>query len=175
MLGRPTAKSTELALTAPHSAFDSLTEGMKREGQFTRGWCHMKFSSCRLHRWVSCIALVMFGLFAACTDNGDEAAAPGAASVSLTDTPDCGYEVVNVTVSKVRIHQSGSANDNDAGWSEIALNPPRTINLLHLNDPTQPNFALEHLGETPLPAGHYTQLRLVLEDNNGNQPTANWI
>ena len=135
----------------------------------------MKFSSCGLHRWVSCIALVMFGLFAACTDNGDEAAAPGAASVSLTDTPDCGYEVVNVTVSKVRIHQSSSANDNDAGWSEITLNPPRTINLLDLNDPTQPNFALEHLGETPLPAGHYTQLRLVLEDNNGNQPTANWI
>ena len=135
----------------------------------------MKRSSGSFHRWVSCIAFVMLGLFTACSESGDQGTAPGAASVSLTDAPACGYEVVNVTVSKVRIHQSNSANDHDAGWSEITLDPPRRINLLDLNDPTQPNFALEHLGETPLPAGHYTQLRLVLEDNNGNQPTANWI
>ena len=47
--------------------------------------------------------------------------------------------------------------------------------MLNLNDPTQPNFALDNLGETQLAAGHYTQLRLVLVDNNGNQPSANWI
>jgi hypothetical protein len=47
--------------------------------------------------------------------------------------------------------------------------------LLDLNDPTQHNFALEQLGVTPLQAGHYTQLRLVLDRNNGNQPSANWI
>jgi Domain of unknown function (DUF4382) len=135
----------------------------------------MNDSNIRFPRWGSCIAVVLLGFIAACNHSGDDNAAPGTASVSLTDAPACGYEVVNVTVRKVRIHQSSSANDNDAGWTDITLNPPRTINLLDLNDPTQPNFALEHLGETPLPAGHYTQLRLVLEDNNGNQPTANWI
>jgi hypothetical protein len=93
----------------------------------------------------------------------------------MTDAPACGFDEVNVTVSKVRVHQSSSASDTDAGWTNITLDPARKINLLDLNDPTQPNLALDNLGETPLAAGHYTQLRLVLEDNNGNQPTANWI
>jgi Domain of unknown function (DUF4382) len=75
----------------------------------------------------------------------------------------------------VRIHQSDNASDNSPGWTDITLNPPRLINLLDLNDPTQPNFALLTLGETPLEPGHYTQLRLVLDRNNGNQPSANWI
>ena len=108
-------------------------------------------------------------------DGGGMTAQPGTASVSMTDAPACGYEVVNVTVTKVRIHQSDTASDNSPGWTDITLNPPRPINLLDLNDPTQPNFALETLGETPLAAGHYTQLRLVLDKNNGNQPSANWL
>src|ERR1051325_5296014 len=99
----------------------------------------------------------------------------GVVSVSLTDAPACGYDEVNVTVSKVRVHQSDSADDKAAGWTDITLNPARKINLLNLNDPTQPNLALDNLGETPLAAGHYTQLRLVLENNNGNQPSANYV
>ena len=106
---------------------------------------------------------------------GSANAQPGTVSVSMTDAPACGYEVVNITVKKVRIHQSDTADDNTPGWTDITLNPARKINLLDLNDPTQPNFALESLGETPLAAGHYTQLRLVLDKNNGNQPSANWI
>src|SRR5206468_10684987 len=31
------------------------------------------------------------------------------------------------------------------------------------------------LGETPLPAGHYTQLRLVLVPNSGSSPLANSV
>lgn len=125
---------------------------------------------------LSVMGFLVIGLLAACSSSdGGGASAPGTVSVSLTDAPACGYEQVNVTVSRVRIHQSESANENGAGWTDITLNPPRTINLLDLNDPTQPNFALEHLGEASLPAGHYTQLRLVLEDNNGNNANANWI
>jgi len=108
-------------------------------------------------------------------DGGGATAQPGTVSVSMTDAPACGYEEVNVTVTKVRIHQSDNASDNSPGWTDITLNPPKKINLLDLNDPTQPNFALLTLGETPLAAGHYTQLRLVLDKNNGNQPSANWI
>lgn len=124
-------------------------------------------------RWVWCAALMI--LLAACGSSGDDAAAPGAVSVSLTDGPACGFDAVNVTVSKVRIHQSDSASDHAGGWTDITLNPPRKINLLDLNDPTQPNLALEHLGETPLPAGHYTQLRLLLVPNNGSSPPANSV
>src|SRR6185295_8936176 len=86
------------------------------------------------------------------------------------------FDEVNVTVSKVRVHQSSSADDKAAGWTDITLDPPRKINLLDLNDPTQaPKFALESLGETPLAAGHYTQLRLVLIPNSGGPPFANSV
>jgi len=77
---------------------------------------------------------------------------------------------VNVTVDRVRVHQSNSANENAEGWRTIAIVPPRKINLLDLNDPTQPNFALEQLGVTPLEAGHYTQVRLALVGNSGATP-----
>ena len=92
----------------------------------------------------------------------------------MTDAPACGYDQVNVTVSKVRIHQSDTADDNTPGWTDITLNPARKINLLDFNDPTQQNFALLTLGQTPLAAGHYTQLRLVLDRNTG-QSLANSV
>ncbi len=89
-------------------------------------------------------------------------AAPGTLGVSLTDAPACGFDQVNVTVVKVRAHQSSSAADTEAGWTDITLSPARKINLLDLT-----NGVLQSLGETPLAAGHYTQLRLVLDPNTG--------
>lgn len=94
---------------------------------------------------------------------GSSTPIPGTLGVSLTDAPACGYDAVNVTVNKVRVHQSASAPDTAAGWTDITLTPPRKINLLSLN-----NGALDSLGETPLAAGQYTQLRLVLDPNIGN-------
>ena len=133
------------------------------------------------NRWRTLIAVM--GLFSllfvtGCGSSGSSGGGggqAGVASVSVTDAPACGFDQVNVTVSKVRIHQSATAADTDAGWTDITLNPPRKINLLTLNDPTQPNLALESLGETPLTAGHYTQLRLVLVPNNNNPPFANSV
>ncbi|HSQ50336.1 MAG TPA: DUF4382 domain-containing protein [Nitrospiraceae bacterium] len=122
------------------------------------------------------MGLLLAGVVAGCGGDGGGSTQPGTASVSMTDAPACGFDKVNVTVSKVRIHQSDSASDNGAGWTDITLNPPRKINLLDLNYSTNPNpnFALESLGETPLPAGHYTQLRLVLDRNTG-QSLANSV
>ena len=119
------------------------------------------------------LGLLVMLMIGGCSD--DEGSAPGVLAVSLTDGPACGFDEVNVTVSNVRVHQSGSADAKGGGWADITLNPPRKINLLDLNDPTQPNFALESLGETPLAAGHYTQLRLGLVGNTGNQPLANSV
>jgi hypothetical protein len=124
--------------------------------------------------WLIGILLAVF--VAGCGSGGDGGTAqPGMVSVSMTDAPACGYDEVNVTVSKVRVHQSGSADDKAAGWTDITLDPARKVNLLDLNDPTQPNFALETLGETPLAAGHYTQLRLVLVPKSGGSPFANSV
>ncbi|MES2130356.1 MAG: DUF4382 domain-containing protein [Pseudomonadota bacterium] len=87
----------------------------------------------------------------------------GTLSVGLTDAPSCGFDAVNITVSKVRVNQSDSASDTDAGWTDITLAPARKINLLNLT-----NGVLDTLGQTSLPAGHYSQLRLVLDPNTGN-------
>ncbi|MBI3808607.1 MAG: DUF4382 domain-containing protein [Nitrospirae bacterium] len=114
------------------------------------------------------MGFLLTALVAGCGSDGGGSTQPGTLGVSMTDAPACGFDQVNVTVSKVRVHQSGSADDKAAGWTDITLDPARKINLLDLNDPTQPNFALDSIGETPLTAGHYTQLRLVLVPNSNN-------
>ena len=87
-------------------------------------------------------------------------ASTGTLSVALTDAPACGFDAVNVTVNKVRVNASSTASDTDGGWTDITLNPARKINLLNLT-----NGVLDTLGQTPLTAGHYSQLRLVLDAN----------
>jgi hypothetical protein len=101
---------------------------------------------------------------------GGTGAAMGTMRVSITDAPSCGYDAVYVTVEKVRVHQTAGAGDGDAGWSEIVLNPAQRIDLLSLT-----NGVLEELGETRLPAGTYTQLRLVLAGNGATAPFANAV
>jgi hypothetical protein len=121
------------------------------------------------------MGLLLTLVISGCGSDGGGSSQPGTLGVSITDAPACGFDAVNVTVDKVRVHQSSSANENAAGWTDITLNPARKINLLNLNDPTLHNFALESLGETPLEAGHYTQLRLLLVPNSGSSPFANSV
>lgn len=103
-------------------------------------------------------AISATALLSACGGGGSQA--PGTLGVSMTDAPSCGYDAVNVTVKKVRVHQSSTAAEGQDGWADITLNPARKINLLNLT-----NGVLEDLGQTSLAAGHYTQLRLVLDSN----------
>ena len=125
------------------------------------------------------MGLLLSAFVAGCGSGGDgggmSTAQPGTLGVSLTDAPACGFDAVNVTVSKVRVHQSSSADDKAAGWNDIVLDPPKRINLLEFNDPTQNNGALLSLGDISLPSGHYTQVRLVLSPNNGSIPPNNSV
>ena len=114
-------------------------------------------------------SLLFFGCGGGGGGGSSSQSGTGTLNVSLTDAPAGGFDAVNVTVSKVRVHQSASATENDAGWTDITLSPARKINLLNLT-----NGALEELGETPLAAGHYTQLRLVLVPNSVT-PLANSV
>lgn len=118
--------------------------------------------------WIAGVALA--GL-AACGGGGDSGGGTGSMRLAITDAPSCGYKNVFITVEKVRIHSSSEANSSpgEAGWSEIVLATPRKIDLLDLN-----NGVLEELGQTALPAGKYTQLRLVLAANSGNT-LANYV
>lgn len=116
--------------------------------------------------WIG--ALLAVFLIAGCGGGGSSSisAQTGTLNVSLTDAAAGGFDEVNVTVGKVRVHKSADAEEGDAGWSEIVLDPARKLNLLDLQ-----NGVLENLGETSLPAGHYTQLRLVLVSKDGKPYT----
>ena len=118
-------------------------------------------------------ALSTAALLAACgggSDSNSTSAGTGTMRLSLTDAPACGYDTVFVTIEKVRVHQSSSAGENDAGWSEVVLNAPQRIDLLTLT-----NGSLLPLGQTELPAATYTQMRLVLAPNTATNPLANAI
>ena len=101
---------------------------------------------------------------------GDSGSQRGTLRFALTDAPACGYDQVNVTVQKVRVHRSSTAADADSGWEELTVDPPRRVDLLTLQ-----NGVLAELGQTPLPAGTYTQMRLVLADNAAGNPLANSV
>jgi hypothetical protein len=98
------------------------------------------------------------------------AAEKGTLRLAMTDAPACGYDAVNVTVTRVRVHQAASAAESEAGWQDLPVNPPARIDLLSLT-----NGALFELGQLPLPVGKYTQLRLVLAENGGSTPLANSV
>ncbi len=116
------------------------------------------------------MATLILALLATGCGSSDSSSSTGTISASLTDAPACGFDAVNVTVSTLRVHQSGTASPTDHGWTDIPLNPPQKINLLNLT-----NGALLTLGQAPLTAGHYQQLRLVLMPNSGSQPLANSV
>jgi len=110
----------------------------------------------------------------ACGGGGDSGIAPAPAAgtlrVALTDAPNCrvgndDLAKVFVTVERVRVHQSSDAEPSAGGWTDLAISPAKKINLLDLT-----NGRLEELGTTPIPAGNYTQVRLVLRANQGATP-----
>lgn len=85
----------------------------------------------------------------------------GTLQVYLTDAP-ADYEEVWIDIEEVRVHLSdeeGIEND-DEGWI-IINDSPKRVNLLDLT-----NGELEVLGEAELEAGMYTQIRLILGEDN---------
>jgi hypothetical protein len=129
----------------------------------------MKFASC-LKRAAALLSAAALAVLGGCGGGGGSSgSSTGTMSVALTDNPACGYDNVYVTVEKLRVHQNSVAADTDGGWQEIVLNPAKRIDLLSLT-----NGILENLGQTSLPAGTYTQLRLVLATNSG-APWANAV
>ena len=66
----------------------------------------------------------------------------GVVSFKITDDPACGYDAVNITIEKLRVHASSTAADGDAGWYEVPVVPTR-FDLLKLS-----NGAVETLGQS---------------------------
>lgn len=98
---------------------------------------------------------------------GSDSGGSGTLRVSMTDAPACGFDHVYITVDRVRVHQSASAAGSAAGWRELDLATPQRIDLLELT-----NGILEELGQIPLPAGNYQQIRLhLVSDGNSVVPS----
>ena len=124
----------------------------------------------RVSRFLSFAAVCTAAVLAACGggggDSGGSGPGPGAGGtgilqIGLTDAPACGYDKVEVTVQRVRVHQSATAADSDSGWAELVLAPTRRIDLLTLK-----NGQVEELGQASVPSGRYEQLQLVLLVNS---------
>ena len=82
----------------------------------------------------------------------------GTASVALVDSASEDYAAVYVTICDIQFHLGG--NENSAkSWRSITqgIDYPVTINLLELV-----NGVRLDLGIVELPAGHHTQMRLIL-------------
>ena len=115
------------------------------------------------------IGATALAALAAC-GGGDDSGGQGTLRLAMTDAPACGFDAVNVTVERVRVHQSSTAAPEADGWSDLVLDPPQRLNLLDLT-----NGVLSELGQWPLDAGSYQQLRLVLGANDDRTPLANSV
>lgn len=111
--------------------------------------------------WIASAAIA--ATLAACGGGGGgTSGGEGSVRVAVTDAPGC-YAHVWVTVEKVRFHRSSTASEGEGGWTELVLAEPKRIDLMDLT-----NGLLSELGTTTLPAGQYSQIRLVLSANKGN-------
>ncbi len=109
------------------------------------------------------LVLILGALFAlalaSCGDSDSDSENTGKLSLSLADAPASEYQAVYVTVTEVQVHRSG---DEEGAWETI-LTPGETFNLLELV-----NGHAAPLGVADLPTGTYTQMRLVLAEEDGD-------
>lgn len=95
-------------------------------------------------------------IFAACNSSGENNDL-GSLEIRLHDAPLDSVEEVNVFIERIEIN----LENDDEGWSTIN-SPNRSFNLLELT-----NGAFEVIGDTLLEPGTYSQIRLILgQDNN---------
>ena len=97
----------------------------------------------------------------------------GMINVSMTDPPSCAFPNGNFThvyisIRSVQANISSTADDSSSGWQELApqlANQPMQIDLFAAGSNT---CLMTMLGSnTPLPAGNYQQIRLLLVPNSG--------
>ncbi len=111
------------------------------------------------------------GMLAGCGTN--DSGTTGTLKVAITDKMSADCASVVVTVKEIRAVPAGRENspDDSSGLPVIVrFATPQVIDVMKLQ------FKAELLGEAVIPAGSYTQLRLILADNpNGNQAPVNYL
>ena len=112
---------------------------------------------------LACVAVAGVAVMSGCGGGGG--ASTGTANVVLVDSPSCGYDHLYVTVDHVEISSDGN------GWTTIPVSP----SLGRIDLPNLSNGTLISLGQAPLSAGTYQQVRLVLVANGKAAPWANSV
>ena len=97
-------------------------------------------------------------LLAGCGGGGSGGGSTGTLRVSMVDAPDPTISALNVTIDRIEAHvvNPDDANDNDPNHWRSITSAPQTLDLIDLVD----NAVT--LGAAPVPAGHYTQVRLFI-------------
>lgn len=98
-------------------------------------------------------------------DDSDIAPPPatrGTLAVSLaSNAPACGFDAVNIAITKLRFRQDITTDPNAPGWTELSFSPARRVNLLH--PAASIGGITTALGEASLPTGDYAQMVVVLD------------
>ena len=108
------------------------------------------------------MVLLLVGVIAGCSDDDSttpnpEPAGSGHLKLNLIDSVGP-YDEVNIEVIEVTVH--ADSDDSTSGWFVIS-DDTLAVNLLEY---TNGNVAI--LADSSLASGHYTQVRLLLTDNN---------
>ena len=103
-------------------------------------------------RWPVVLVFAAGIAASACGGSGTGPSGSGTLRMTLKDSPFSDAKALLVTFTDVSVHQSDTA---DGTWTKITTGP-RTCDLKRLQN------AQDVLGTTTLPAGHYTQVRLLV-------------
>ncbi len=125
------------------------------------------------------LTLVLLVAAVTCASCGDSVVSPsdsgaGTLNLFLTDSPYSDAKALLVTFSEATAHRAGEAGFGRLSFGD-ATSTMRTCDLKRLED------AQDLLGVGSLPAGHYTQLRIVIAgaalyfDNASTGPTCDRI
>jgi hypothetical protein len=109
--------------------------------------------------WAPVAAAVAIGLiayFAIASITSTPTVRSGSLQVWVTDAPG-DVQRLDVTVSEIQVHRAGDDTAGEDGWITV-ISDGRTFDLIALRD------AQEFLGEEELEAGHYTQIRLSVDN-----------
>lgn len=109
--------------------------------------------------------LAVLGLgFTSCSDDNDDDAIIGEdnarLTVRMTDAPG-DYEEVNVDVQDVQIKIDAESEEDEDGWESLDGVETGIYNLLELT-----GGITQLLADSEVPAGHLSEIRLVLGDDN---------
>ncbi|MDW7709473.1 MAG: DUF4382 domain-containing protein [Deferrisomatales bacterium] len=110
------------------------------------------------------LAAALAALVACGVDSGSDGPT-GTVQLALTDAVDHNFSEVVVAIKEVRAVPAGAEGAGEGGLPLIvAYEPPLIVDVLELA------YQQQFLGEAVVPAGDYSQLRLVLEANGPPSP-----